>query len=126
MEVLAGAERERGGAASRLWIGCVHVPAQLTHSRDTASPRSRCAPAGTSIADIEGRARVSHLNTELQRDRLQSRRASRAAAFMVTHVGRAATARAGGLAVALSQLPLDFLFLLFYYRYRYTLVRCIS
>ena len=39
-------------------------------------------------ADIEGRLRDAHLNTEFWRERLQSRRARRAAPFMVARVGR--------------------------------------
>ena len=54
----------------------------------TARHRSRCAPASTFNADIEGRLRDARLNTEFWRGRLQSRRARRAAPFMVTRAGK--------------------------------------
>jgi hypothetical protein len=50
----------------------------------TAHHCSRCATASTFNADIEGRLMDARLDTEFWRERLQSRRARRAAPFMVT------------------------------------------
>ena len=91
---------------------CLSPVAHALGTPTMAHHCSRCAPASTSIADIEGRTRVAPLNTELQRDRLQSRRARRAAPFMVTRVGR----RAGAapqicdrvLEVLATRFPLEF------------------
>ena len=66
----------------------------------TARHCSRCAPASTFSADIGGRLRDARLNTEFWRDRLQSRRARRAAPFMVTRAGNRAVASCRGCQLA--------------------------
>jgi hypothetical protein len=67
---------------------CLSPVAHALGTPATAHHCSRCAPASTMNADIEGRLRDAHLNTEFWRERLQSRRARRAAPFMVARVGR--------------------------------------
>ena len=67
---------------------CLSPVAHALGTLATAHHCSRCAPASTMNADIEGRLRDAHLNTEFWRERLQSRRARRAAPFMVARVGR--------------------------------------
>jgi hypothetical protein len=67
---------------------CLSPVAHALGTPATAHHCSRCAPASTMNADIEGRLRDAHLNTEFWRERLQRRRARRAAPFMVARVGR--------------------------------------
>ena len=68
-----------------------HAKCQVL-SAQASWPAARHRPSfrarATMNADIEGRLRDAHLNTEFWRERLQSRRARRAAPFMVARVGR--------------------------------------
>ena len=63
---------------------CLSPVAHALGTLATAHHCSRCALAGTFNVDIEGRLMDARLDTEFWRERLQSRRARRAAPFMVT------------------------------------------
>jgi hypothetical protein len=83
---------------------CLSPVAHALGTPATAHHCSRCAPASTFNANIEGRLRDARLNTEFWRDRLQSRRARRAAPFMVTGTRAVASCWPAGLSAQIVKL----------------------